>query len=107
LPNTPSGVHYFDRRSELVTRDADRCRAVAAMWTAETAPAWAARFAGHDRDLTGELAVWRTVNAVPDTDTRAVGMQTRAGRPTHQASGWSHHLVSTSQCQRDPPPDIN
>jgi hypothetical protein len=52
------------------------------MWTAETAPAWATRFVEHDRDLTGELAVWRAVNAVPDTDARPTGP------PRADLAGW-------------------
>jgi conjugative relaxase-like TrwC/TraI family protein len=73
---------YLDRRVKLLTRDADLCRAAAAMWTAETAPAWATRFVEHDRDLTGELAVWRAVNAVPDTDARPTGP------PRADLAGW-------------------
>jgi hypothetical protein len=88
LAHHPEWGRYFDRRIELLTRDADLCRAAAAMWTAETAPVWAARFAGHDRDLTGELAVWRAVNAVPDTDTRPTGP------PRTDLAGWrsQHNL---------------
>jgi hypothetical protein len=82
LVQHPEWGRYFDRRIELLNRDADRCRAAAAMWTAETAPAWAARFAEHDRDLTGELAVWRAVNAAPDTDTRPTGP------PRTDLAGW-------------------
>jgi hypothetical protein len=52
------------------------------VWTAETAADWAARFAERDRDLTGELAVWRAVNAVPDTDTRPTGP------PRMDFAGW-------------------
>ena len=73
---------YFDRRIELLARDAACCRAEAAVWTADTAPDWAAPLAEHDRDLTGELAVWRAVNAVPDTDTRLTGP------PRHDLPGW-------------------
>ncbi|MGH8961963.1 MAG: hypothetical protein ACRDWT_12385 [Jatrophihabitantaceae bacterium] len=62
---------YFDRRVESLRRDAELCRAGAVAWTAETAPAWAAPFV--ERDVVGELGVWRAVNAVPDTDTRPTG----------------------------------
>lgn len=82
LAEHPDWGRYFQRRVELLVQAAARCRAEAAVWTAEAAPTWAARFAGVDRDLTGELAVWRAVNAVPDTDTRPTGP------PRSDLAGW-------------------
>jgi hypothetical protein len=85
---------YFDRRLELLARDAACCRAEAAVWTADTAPEWAAPLAEHDRDLTGELAVWRAVNAVPDTDTRLTGP------PRHDLPGWRAQQYLDRQVDR-------
>lgn len=80
LAQQPNWGRYFERRIELLGTDADRWQAEAAGWTAETAPAWAVRFVG--RDVVGELAVWRAVNAVPDADTRPTGP------PRQDLVGW-------------------
>lgn len=71
LAQHPDWGRYFDRRVELLHRDAALCRTEAAAWTVETARPWAAPFL--EGDLVGELAVWRAVNAVPDTDARPTG----------------------------------
>ena len=95
LAQHPDWGRYFVRRAELLARDADRCRAEAAAWTAETAPAWAARSAGSDRKLTGELAVWRAVNAVPDTDTRPTGP------PRQDLPGWRSQRDLDQKVERE------
>lgn len=71
LAQHPGWGRYFDRRAELLRRDAELCRDDAAAWTGESAPAWAAPFV--ERDVVGELAVWRAVNSAPDADTRPTG----------------------------------
>lgn len=97
LAQHPDWGRYFDRRVELLHRDVDLCRAEAAAWTAETAPAWAAQLAGRDRNLTGELAVWRAVNAVPDTDSRPTGP------PRDDLAGWRSQRDLDQKVEREDP----
>jgi hypothetical protein len=55
-----------------LARDADRCGADAATWSRDTAPDWGVPLAD-DRELIRDVAVWRAVNAVRDTDARPTG----------------------------------
>ena len=95
LAQHPDWGRYFDRRVELLHRDAALCRAEAAAWTADTAPAWAAPFV--ERDVVGELAVWRAVNAVPDTDTRPTGP------PREDLAGWRSQRDLDQKVEKEVP----
>jgi hypothetical protein len=95
LAQHPDWGRYFDRRVEVLRRDAALCRAEAAAWTAETAPAWAAPVG--EGDVVGELAVWRAVNSVPDTDTRPTG-------PLRQdLAGWRSQRDLDQRVEREVP----
>lgn len=95
LAQHPEWGRYFDRRVELLRRDAGLCRTEAAAWTAETAPAWAAPFV--EGDVVGELAVWRAVNAVSDTDTRPTGL------PREDLAGWRSQRDLDQKVEREVP----
>ena len=95
LAQHPDWGRYFERRVELLRRDAGLCRTEAAAWTAETAPAWAAPFI--EGDVVGELAVWRAVNAVPDTDTRPTGL------PREDLAGWRSQRDLDQKVEREAP----
>lgn len=63
---------YFDWRAELIQRHGAAIRASASTWTEQTAPAWAVPTL-RDPDLTRDLAIWRAVQEVPDTELRPTG----------------------------------
>jgi hypothetical protein len=69
LAQHPDRGRYFERRIELLARDATRCGADAATRSRDTAPDWVVPLAD-DRELIRDVAVWRAVNAVRDTDAR-------------------------------------
>ncbi|MFR9769323.1 MobF family relaxase [Nocardia sp. SC052] len=60
-------------RARIVTDLAAQIRADVQAWTPSTAPHWARPLIGADRDLLGELAVWRASLHVDDRDIRPTG----------------------------------
>lgn len=95
LAQHPDWGCYFDRRVELLRRDAALCRTEAAAWTAETAPSSAAPFV--EGDVVGELAVWRAVNAVPNTDARPTGL------PREDLARWRSQRDLDEKVEREVP----
>jgi DNA primase catalytic core len=93
LDTDPEWGPYLRRRSDLVTSLAARVTAEATAWTSGTAPAWALPLlhrGGIDPTLVADLAVWRAVTTVPDTQRRPSGpLPTRAppGDPGNRAPG--------------------
>jgi conjugative relaxase-like TrwC/TraI family protein len=72
LAQHPDWGRYFERRIQLLARDAASCGADAATWTRDTAPDWAVPLAA-DRQLIRDVAIWRAASTVRDTDTRPTG----------------------------------
>ncbi len=79
LPAVPAAVAdraswntYLRARATLVTDLAGQIRSQAAEWDTATAPAWALPYLP-DRQLVGDLAVWRAAESVPDMDVRPAG----------------------------------
>jgi len=79
LPAVPAAVAqpptwntYLQARAAQVTDLAAQIRSEVAGWDAGTAPAWAVPYLP-DRQLVGDLAVWRAAESVPDMDVRPAG----------------------------------
>jgi len=79
LPAVPAAVAqlptwntYLQARAAQVTDLAGQIRGEVAGWDAGTAPAWAVPYLP-DRQLVGDLAVWRAAESVPEMDVRPAG----------------------------------
>jgi len=79
LPAVPAAVAqpptwntYLQARASHVTDLAGQIRSQAAEWDTATAPAWALPYLP-DRQLVGDLAVWRAAESVPEMDVRPAG----------------------------------
>jgi len=79
LPAVPAAVAqlptwntYLQARAAQVTDLAAQIRSEVAGWDAGTAPAWAVPYLP-DRQLVGDLAVWRAAESVPEMDVRPAG----------------------------------
>ncbi len=79
LPAVPAAVAqlptwntYLQARASQVTDLAGQIRSQAAGWDAGTTSAWALPYLP-DRQLVGDLAVWRAAESVPEMDVRPAG----------------------------------
>ncbi|HET9656296.1 MAG TPA: AAA family ATPase, partial [Kineosporiaceae bacterium] len=85
LAADPQWATGLPRRSRQVADLAAQVAAAAGEWTPTTAPAWARPLLDTDRQLSADLAVWRSAMGVPDTDPRPTGPpQLAAARVRHQ-----------------------
>ena len=93
LPGVPTVLHehpvwgqYLAKRSQLVTDLADQVRGHAAQ--SNTQPVWAPPGSRPSLAIIGEIAVWRTANAIHPSDRRPTG----AAQLQTAAALWQHHL---------------
>lgn len=73
IANEPRWSEYLEELRTRVESTTTQVRDEAQAWTARTAPKWARPLLDAPKDLLADVAVWRAVHAIDDTDDRVVG----------------------------------